>query len=41
MTLGSMATNRYAAPFRTEVQAWIRCGLAGQGEESLGIARRW
>lgn len=26
MTLGSMATNRYAAPFRTEVQAWIRCG---------------
>ena len=24
MTLGSMATNRYAAPFRAEVQAWIR-----------------
>ena len=30
MTLGSMATNRYAAPFRAEVQAWIRCG-AGRG----------
>lgn len=29
MTLGSMATNRYAAPFRAEVQAWIRCGAAG------------
>ena len=24
MVLGGMATNRYAAPFRTEVQGWIR-----------------
>ena len=23
MTLGSMATNRYSAPFRDEVQGWI------------------
>lgn len=31
MTLGSMATNRYAAPFRAEVQAWIRwAGEAGE-----------
>lgn len=25
MALGGMATNRYAAPFRAEVQSWIRC----------------
>jgi hypothetical protein len=31
MVLGSMATNRYAAPFRAEVQGWIRCGAEGQG----------
>lgn len=35
MTLGSMATNRYAAPFRTEVQAWIRCGAVGFGPQQL------
>ena len=35
MTLGSMATNRYAAPFRTEVQAWIRCGVVGCGPLQL------
>jgi dynein heavy chain len=23
MSLGSMATNRYSAPFREDVQAWI------------------
>ena len=32
MTLGSMATNRYAAPFRAEVQGWIRCGR-GRGRQ--------
>ena len=31
MVLGSMATNRYAAPFRAEVQSWIRCGELGAG----------
>jgi hypothetical protein len=33
MVLGSMATNRYAAPFRAEVQAWIRCGVGARGVE--------
>jgi len=36
MTLGSMATNRYAAPFRAEVQAWIRCGAVGCGRAGCG-----
>ena len=25
MVLGSMSTNRYSAPFRPEVQGWVRC----------------
>lgn len=35
MTLGSMATNRYAAPFRAEVQAWIGCARGGLGAVAL------
>jgi dynein heavy chain len=43
MTLGSMATNRYAAPFRTEVQDWIsKLSTASETiEQWLTVQNMW
>ena len=43
MTLGGMASNRYAAPFRESVAAWLgRLGVVGEQLESwLAVQALW